>query len=458
MAEVKWAVAPEEVFPTLEKWMLRDGFDIVIDMDKSKGSHIIDKRTGDEWLDFYTFFASSPFGMNHEKLANDDFKDKIFRAAINKVANSDMYTQEMAEFVKTFAEVAVPEGFNHLFFIDYGTLAVENAFKVAMDWKVRKLIAQGKVNKGDAVAGRKGTKVLHFHDAFHGRSGYTLTVTNTHDPNKYQYFAKYDWPRVLNPKIQWPLEENLGMVEWLESISLQQIRQAIADNPDEICAIIIETIQGEGGDCHFRTEFFQELRKICDENEMLLIFDEVQCGMGISGKMWAWEHHGVTPDIFTFGKKAQICGICVGPRVDEVEGNCFQVSSRINSTWGGTAVDMVRATRYLEIYRDDNILDYVANTAGPRLFNGLKKLEADFPQFIENVRGKGLMCAYDLKTTELRDKAVRALWARKMLVLPCGDKSIRYRPALNVPVEDLDKALAISEEVYTELAKECGCK
>ena len=445
------SVKPNQVFDTIAKWVLRDGFDIVIDMEKSKGSHIVDAVTGDQWLDFYTFFASAPFGMNHPKLANDEFKEKIFRAAINKVASSDIYTVEMAEFVKTFAEVAKPEGFNHLFFIDYGTLAVENAFKVAMDWKVRKLLAKGKISKGDAVKGRKGTKVLHFNDAFHGRSGYTLTVTNTHDPNKYQYFAQYDWPRVLNPKITWPLEENLGVVQWLESVAEKQIKQAIADNPDDICAIVIETIQGEGGDNQFRTEFLKKLRQIADENDILLIFDEVQCGMGITGKMWAWENHGVAPDIFCFGKKAQICGICAGPRVDEVEDNCFKVSSRINSTWGGTVVDMVRATRYLEIYRDDNVLDYVANTAGPALLNGLKELEKEFPQHLCNVRGKGLMCAYDLKDSATRNKVLKALHGHKMLILPCGDVSIRYRPALNVPVEDLKKATDITREVLKTL-------
>lgn len=441
-----FSVAPKDVFSSIAQWMLRDGFDIVIDMEKSQGSHIVDTVTGDAWLDFYTFFASAPFGMNHPKLANDEFKEKIFRSAINKVANSDIYTQEMAEFVKTFGEVAMPDGFNHLFLIDYGTLAVENALKAAMDWKVRKLLAAGKVNKGDAVRGKKGTKVIYFNEAFHGRSGYTLSLTNTHDPNKHQYFAKFnDWIKVLNPKIYWPLEDNLNMVKWAEVQSLKQIRQAIDDNPDDICALIIETIQGEGGDNQFRKEFFQSLRKICDENDILLIFDEVQCGMGITGKMWAWEHYGVRPDIFAFGKKAQICGIVAGPRIDEVEGNCWVTSSRINSTWGGSVVDMVRSQRYLEIYREDKILDYVANTAGPALYKGLLELQKEFP-VLQNVRGKGLMCAYDLPDTETRNKLIKLLHGEKMLILPCGNYSIRYRPALNVPLSDLEKAMEITRK------------
>ncbi len=441
-------VKPDKVFETLEQWILRDGFDIVVDMEKSLGSHLVDARNGEEWLDFYTFFASSPFGMNHPGLANEDFKEKIFRAGINKVANSDIYTQEMAEFVQTFANLAVPEGFSHLFFIDYGTLAVENAFKVAMDWKVRKLLAQGKISRGDAVAGIRGTKVLHFHEAFHGRGGYTLSVTNTQDPNKYQYFAKYcDWPRVLNPKIQWPLEENLEMVEWLEEVSLVQIDKALLENPDDICAILLEPVQGEGGDNHFRTEFLEKLREICDNHDILLIFDEVQCGMGITGKMWAWEHHGVRPDIFVFGKKAQVCGICATSRIDDVAENCFSVSSRINSTWGGTLVDMVRSTRYLEIYEEENIIEYVAEIAGPRLLEGLKNLQQEFPALLRNVRGKGLMCAYDLPNAEIRNRVLKSLWEKKVLILPCQNKTIRYRPALNVPLQDLDRSLEITRDI-----------
>ena len=440
---VKFDIRADEVFPAIEKYMLRDGYDIVIDMEKSLGSHIIDAKTGDDWLDFYTFFASAPFGVNHPRLANDEFKEKIFRAAINKVANSDIYTLEMGEFVKTFGEVARPDGFGHLFFVDYGTLAVENAFKVAMDWKVNKLLERGAVSKGDAVAGRKGTKVIHFNEAFHGRGGYTLSVTNTADPNKHQRFAKFtDWPRVINPKITFPLDEHLGVTEWLEEQSVKQIMKAIADDPDGHCAIIIETIQGEGGDNHFRTEFFQRLRQICDENEMMLIFDEVQSGMGITGKMWAWQHHApVRPDIFAFGKKSQICGIQVGPKVDEVKDNCFKVSSRINSTWGGTVVDMVRSTEYLRIYRDENILDYVSKTAGPALLKGLEQLRSEFPDFVSNIRGKGLMCAFDVKTPELRGKFLSACAENHMLILPCGTHTVRFRPALNVPMADIEKGI-----------------
>jgi L-lysine 6-transaminase len=446
VVSVKFNLKPDEVFPAIERLMLRDGFDIVIDMEKSKGSHVIDARTGEDWLDFYTFFASAPFGMNHDRLNNDEFKEKIFRAAINKVANSDIYTLEMGEFVKTFGEVAKPEGFEHLFLVDYGTLAVENSFKVAMDWKVNKLLEAGRITPGEAVSGAKGTKIIHFNEAFHGRGGYTLSVTNTSDPNKYQRFAKFtDWPRIINPKITFPEKDNLGIIEWLEEQALKQIKSAVRNDPFGHCAVIIETIQGEGGDNHFRTEFFKKLREICDESEMMLIFDEVQCGMGITGKMWAWQHQ-IAPDIFAFGKKSQICGVMAGPKVDEVENNCFRVSSRINSTWGGNVADMVRGARYLEIYRDEKILDYVTNTASPALLKGLNELMSEFGGFVSNVRGRGLMCAFDVKTPDLRSKFIEECFKRRMLILPCGTNSVRYRSALNISLEDIANGLKITRE------------
>ena len=446
-------VAPKDVFSTIEKLLLRDGFDIVIDMENSKGSHVIDSVTGTDWLDFYTFFASAPFGMNHPKLDNEEFKEKIFRAAINKVANSDIYTQEMADFVKTFGEVAVPEGYNHVFFID-------------LRHARRREHLQGRDGLEGAEAhpegqnhARRGLRRTQGHEDNALQRGLPRTqrlhaLRHEHnDPNKHQRYAKFtEWPRIINPKITFPLEEHLGEVEWLEANTRSSVKNALMNDPDGIAAVIIETIQGEGGDNHFRTEFFKQLRQICDENEMLLIFDEVQCGMGITGKMWAWEHHApVKPDLFSFGKKAQICGVIAGPRIDEVENNCFKVSSRLNSTWGGTVVDMVRSQRYLEIYRDEKILDYVSNVAGPALYNGLKELEAEFPKYIRNVRGKGLMCAYDICSEELRNKFLKACQANHMLILGCGANTVRFRPALNVPLEDIKLGIEISRKAAREV-------
>src|SRR5204862_7882687 len=118
-----------------------------------------------------------------------------------------------------------------------------------------------------------------------------------------------------------------------EAMAEKQILAAIAQRPNDIAAIIVEPIQGEGGDNHFRAEFFRMLRRVCNEHEMLLIFDEVQAGMGITGRMWCCQHFDVVPDMLCFGKKAQVCGVLAGPRLDEVAENVFRKPGRINSTW-----------------------------------------------------------------------------------------------------------------------------
>ncbi len=439
-------IEPGKVTEILSQHMLVDGYDIIVDLHKSEGSYLYDARNGKKYLDFFTFYATLPVGLNHPKLLEQEYREKIVYAAINKPSNSDFYTVEMAEFVDTFGRVAKPDSLPHLFFISGGALAVENALKTAFDWKVRLNFQKGHKKE-------LGHQVIHFQQAFHGRSGYTLSLTNTADPRKTQYFPKFNWPRVLNPKITFPLnEENLAEVKKAEETSLQQIKKAIQDNPDDIAAIIIEPIQGEGGDNHFRKEFFQELRTIADENDILLIYDEVQTGFGVTGKMWAYQNFDVEPDILAFGKKMQVCGIMVGRRIDEVENNVFAESSRINSTWGANLVDMVRSQRYLEIVEEENLVHNSA-VVGDYFQKRLFELQDKYNKLISNVRGKGLFIAFDLSTEDLRDQLADEAERNFMLILKCGEKSIRFRPSLNTTEETVDKAIAILDKSLDKLNK-----
>jgi len=437
-------VKPDDVLSVLSKYMLVDGFDIVIDLEKSHGSYMVDARDGSEYLDFFSFFATNPLGFNHPKMTTDEFKQRLVRASIQKPSNSDFYTVEMAEFVKTFFETAVPDYFKYVFFIDGGALAVENALKAAFDWKVRKNFAKGYKEE-------KGHQIIHFKEAFHGRSGYTLSLTNTADQRKTEYFAKFDWPRVLNPKITFPLTlERLEEVKASEDESIRQIKMAIQKNPDDIAAIIIEPIQGEGGDNHFRPEFFKQLRAIADENDILLIFDEVQTGVGLTGKMWAHEHFGVHPDIMAFGKKTQVCGILATDRIDEVENNVFRESSRINSTWGGNLTDMVRSQRYFEIIAEENLVDNAAKM-GAYFFEKMQALEDEFPEWISNVRAKGLFAAFTLPNEEIRDRLLTKTYENKVIVLKSGHDSIRFRPPLNISKNEIDQGFSVLRSVIKSL-------
>ena len=422
--------------------MLVDGFDLVLDLEKSKGCRLYDSQHEKTYLDGFSFFASAPLGMNHPALDNTEFIKKLGTVAVNKPTNSDLYTTEMAEFVDAFGTYAVPDHFKHLFFVDGGALAIENGLKTAFDWKIRKNL--------ENADGELGTQVIHFKEAFHGRSGYTLSMTNTFNLDKVRYFPKFKWPRIINPKITFPLkDENLSEVIETEKQAIFQIETALENNPDDIAALIIEPIQGEGGDNHFRKEFFLKLRHLCDDYDMMFIVDEVQSGLGLTGKMWAIDHYDVKPDILAFGKKTQICGIMVNDRVDDIKDNVFNVPSRLNSTWGGNLVDMVRAQRYLEVIHEDNLLEN-ALVQGTNLRKGLEEIQEKYPEIISNARGLGLMCAFDLPTPKQRDQFKNRLYKNGLMVLGCGSATIRFRPALIITEEEINEMLSIIEKTLEE--------
>jgi L-lysine 6-transaminase len=430
-------LCPDDVRDVLARSILADGLDFVLDVDRSSGSYLVDARTGEHYLDMFTFFASSALGMNHPALADDeDFRAELTQAAVNKPSNSDVYSVPMARFVDTFARVLGDPALPHLFFVEGGALAVENALKVAFDWKSRHNEARG-------IDPDLGTKVLHLRGAFHGRSGYTLSLTNT-DPNKVARFPKFDWPRIDAPYIRPGLDD--ADMDELEAESLRQARAAFEAHPHDIACFVAEPIQGEGGDRHFRPQFFAAMRELCDEFDALLIFDEVQTGCGLTGTAWAYQQLGVAPDVVAFGKKTQVCGIMAGRRVDEVPDNVFAVSSRINSTWGGNLVDMVRSRRILEIIESDGLMVRAAKR-GRYLIDRLEGLAAEFSGVVLDVRGRGLMCAFSLPTAAQRDELIRRLWDHRVIMLASGPTSVRFRPALTVSREEIDAAVAAVREV-----------
>lgn len=437
------SVGADQVHSVLRKHLLVDGFDMVLDFEKSKGSVIYDKKTGKRFVDFFTFFASNPIGFNHPLITQDeDFHKRLLKVSLVKPSSSDVYTEEMAEYVSTFSRVGIPDYLPHLFLIDGGALAVENALKVAFDWKVRKNFEKGYKEE-------RGQQVIHFKQAFHGRSGYTMSLTNT-VPDKIDYFPKFKWPRITNPKMFFPLtDEHIQKTAKLEEQAIQQILTAIKENQDDIASIIVEPIQAEGGDNQFTPQFLLKLRSIADEHDIMLIFDEVQTGFGMTGKFWAHQHY-VQPDILAFGKKSQICGVLCGKRVDEIEENVFHKSSRINSTWGGNITDMVRVTRFLEIIESETLVQ-AAETNGAYLLSKIEDLTREFAGLITNPRGKGFMCAFDMNSPKERDNFIRSSHQNGLLILSCGERSIRFRPALDIPKEMIDEGMEIIKKTIREM-------
>ena len=436
-------IAPADVHGVLARHILADGYDIVMDYERSHGSWVYDSRAGREYLDFLTFFASSPVGYNHPRLKEPDFLAMLQRVSLAKPSLSDIYSTEYAAFVETFARYAMPPHLKYAFFVEGGTLGVENSLKTAFDWKVRR-------NRRKGIPGDVGQQVLHFRQAFHGRSGYALSLTNT-DPRKTDFFPRFPWPRVTNPKLRFPVtDEVIGDVAAAEEQAGEEIRRAFDENPDDIAAIIVEPIQAEGGDNHFRAGFLQSLERLARERECFFIVDEVQTGVGLTGRFWAHEHFGLQPDALAFGKKTQVCGCLVGPRVDEEPENVFKVSSRINSTWGGGLTDMVRCGRFLEIIAEEELVEN-AKVVGEYLLNALQALERDVGGLVTNARGLGLMIAFDLPSPELRERAHERIIDNGLLALTCGPRSIRFRPPLNLSRAEADEAVARTRSALRSL-------
>ncbi|HKJ54613.1 MAG TPA: L-lysine 6-transaminase [Nitriliruptoraceae bacterium] len=422
---------PDDVLATLRGHLLVDGFDMVLDLDASRGSTLVDQRDGSTWLDMFSFFASNALGMNHPVFDEPEVRETLLRAAVNKPSNSDVYTDVLADFVTSFEQVmGIPE-LPHMFLISGGALAVENTLKAAFDRHSRLGEAAG---RGDDPG-----RIAHLQGAFHGRSGYTMSMTNT-DPAKTARFPKFDWPRLATPALRFPLDDHLEANEAATDQALQAAADMFAANRHGIAAFIAEPIQGEGGDRHLSARYLQGMQDLCHEHDALFILDEIQTGVGITGTPWVHQQLDVEPDLVAFGKKTHVCGLIGGRRVDDLDDNVFTVSSRINSTFGGNLTDIARAGVIFDVIRRDNLVDNAAKM-GAHLLQRLRELQSEHDE-LDNARGRGLLCAVDLPDPDRRDAVVRHLFTtERVIVLGCGDRSIRFRPTLTVGIEELDAAV-----------------
>ncbi len=433
-----------KVVERLQKHVLADGERVIVDLDRSHGSILVDAESGQEMVDLHGFIASLPIGYNHPSVVEDDaYQKKLNKASQYRVAIPDIYQVYYADFVEAFASTFPAEFQQHLFFIDGGSVAVENAMKTAMDYKLRR-------NFNRDVHG-KGYQVMHLKNAFHGRTGYCISVTNTNDPRKFAHFAKFDWPRIDVPSLYFDLEGTAHRDVEGEERALAQMRRILGYcRVDDVCAILLETIQGEGGDRHLSEEFLKGVHALTREFDCLLIFDEVQCGFGTTGKWWAFEHTGVSPDLIAFGKKTQTCGVAANHHIDSVP-NTFTTPSRISSTWGGQLTDMVRCEKIIQVVREENLLSNIA-VQGEYLLSRLREF-AQQTQLIANVRGRGGFLGFDVADMAIRDQIREAAKQAGCLFLVCGEVSLRFRPALTIQQSEIDRGLEILFPVIRQYGK-----
>ena len=430
------------------------------DIWNSKGSYLLD-ISGLQYLDMCGFFSTAPVRYDHPQLRKKSFIEKIGRAAIYRPSLSDFWTREFAEFVQTFRNLATPPYMHHYFFINGGALAVENALKASFDWKVRLNMERGKIKEDPQEQLQPlGTKIICFENCFHGRSGYTLSLTHTSDPRKYKYFPKFDWYRIEPPVLTFDSNGNVSnekQVEEQHRSAVEKLREILEKDADNIAAIIIEPIQCEGGDRHIPIEFFSDLRRLTEEFDVILIYDEVQTGFGATGKMWAHQYFSkdAIPDIVVFSKKSQVGGLMANKdKFSIVEYNVFgnheECKSRLNSTWGGNPVDMVRSSELLKIIDKENLLEN-ARGVGSYLLKGIQQLCKQFPDIIENPRGRGMIIGFDLKNPEKRGSLWQLLYEERMLCLLCGSKTVRLRPHLDLTEKEAEEALSILKRALKKM-------
>lgn len=388
--------------------------DIELNIEKSSGSYLFDDLSQSTYLDLFSYFASNTLGYSHPGYDTDSFKHDILKYAPIKISSGRIYLKYFDEFLQEFHTFCSAGIFSRYFFIHGGALAVENALKVAFDYKRRKYETNS-----------NNLKVISFRKSFHGVSGYTLALSDL-PPAKVRDFPMFNWKKVHSPTVR---VDNTQTIASEEARADQEIRDYIKEvGSQNVAALVVEPIQCSGGDYTYRREFFMRIRLLCSEFDIPLVFDEIQTGFGVTGKLWYWQHLGIEPDILVFGKKAQVCGIAVTPAYAD---GAMTIPHRLNVTWDGHILDIVRARHLMKILKSERLIES-ASSKGKMLREGLLKNGS-----LKDVRGVGLLAAFDLPSQSDRDKFFRAAFEEKLLVNIAADQTIRLRPNLAITIEEI---------------------
>jgi len=410
---------------------------ICLNPNKSKGSYLYDDNSGKFILDLYCFFSTLPLGYNHPIFSKDEFKNDLHIFGGLKPSTGRILTNFIDEFVTDFHNYVNNDIFNKYFFIHGGGLAVENALKIAFDWK--RYIN----NKNGIKVDGNEMKVIALEDAFHGITGYGLSLSA--NQLKCSHFPKFNWPKFEAPYVKFPCNEGddqefkKAQIQALNSIE-EYIEQT---GKQYIASIIIELVQGGGGDKHLGQEYVRGLKDICDKNDILFIIDEVQTGFGVSGKLWCYEHYKVEPHLLTFGKKAQISGVCIGKNIPDIE-QVINVPGRLSPTWNGDITDYVRCKYIIQAYKEYNLVDN-ATELGKYIVSSLKSMNA-----FMNVRGRGFLIAFDFENSDDRDRYDQLCFEEGLFLLPMSDVTLRMRPNMALTKDEADHALEIINKVNIE--------
>lgn len=370
--------------------------------EKGEGMYLFDNE-GKKYLDMGAGIAVSALGYS-----NDEYKQAL-KDQIDKLIHvSNLYFTEPS--IKAAEYLSKASGMDKVFFTNSGTEAIEGAIKLARKYAYNK----DKNSKGEIIA---------MNHSFHGRSMGALSVTGT------KHYRE-------------PFEPLIGGVSFANYNDLESVKKLATK---DTCAVILETLQGEGGIYPATDEFIHGLRKFCDENDILLIFDEIQCGMGRTGKMFTYQHYGVKPDIMT-SAKALGCGVPVGAFAATKEVADAMCPGDHGTTYGGNPLATAAVCKVFEIFEKDGILNHV-NEIAPYLKDKLNVLKDKFPDKIKDVRGKGLMMGMELYGPA--GDVVSKLLKKGVILISAGTNIIRFVPPLVVEKEHIDVMCEKLEEVFS---------
>lgn len=393
-------------------------FKLKIDFEKSRGSCLFDKNSGREFLDFFGMYSTVTLGYSHPIFRDPRFGADILRVAHLRTTNCEMASTEAADFLEKFSSHPAMRPYKHFHFACTGALAIEAAVKIAIDQKKA-----------------KDPKVISLKESFHGINSYGGFLTDRFYPvsTRLNGFPEMDWPKIHNPRMVY---KNNAVDLAATEAGLEQFQKEFNDcleksGPENIAALLVEPIQSTAGDWYFPESFFKRIRELCDRHNILLIFDEIQTGFGVTGSIWYHQLIGIQPDIVVFGKKAQVCGVMFKESVNETLKNPV----RLEVTWDGELIDMIRSTYILRAFEEYKILENVC-ARGAQLLEGLRKIPA-----LLNIRGQGLLVAFDFETPSEQEPFCKRAFENGLLFNKTRERTIRFRPNLNVSAAEVNEAL-----------------